>query len=670
MKKLLVCAPSNAAVDELVMRFKDGLKSRKGVMRKPVIVRLGKSDAINASVADVTLDRLVTDKLNASKESNGNKPSEFQQVLDQRRATAKQLDDLSTKFDEMEKNGLQKSVDDRRQWDMLKRQKAQLGTRLDQLSDKDKTSARDVDINRRLIQQQILDGAEIICATLSGSGHDMMQNLNIEFETVIIDEAAQSIELSALIPLKYGCSKCILVGDPKQLPPTVMSKEAKSFQMEQSLFVRMQTNHPSNVHLLDTQYRMHPEISLFPSKAFYDAKLLDGKGMAESRYRDWHASTILGPYRFFDVQGQHQAAPQGHSLVNLAEIKMAILLIKRLFIDFPKVDYKDKIGIITPYKSQLRELKLKFEQEFGSSIEDKIEFNTTDAYQGREREIILFSCVRASASGGIGFLDDIRRMNVGMTRAKSSMWVLGNSESLMRGKFWAELVGDAKLRNRYSSGNLPSLLAKPARVLAPINTSLDPDGDVEMKDVSETASSGQKDFIKLSPSSETSTSAISRHESTTLDSHSHLSGPSHTMPITDPVRQVQSSSGQSRRPSTEGPKPAPKTVDMKDLSSVGSRKRGPPTPDDLFNPLSKKVNVSNLSTALSESSNAVSPTQPHAPEPLQGPSNTKKESKSFDGKESGMGKPPSVPRVHNRPPPRPRKPEADAMFTKPKRRRP
>ena len=290
----------------------------------------------------------------------------------------------------------------------------------------------------------------------------MFQSLNIEFETVVVDEAAQCVEMSALIPLKYGCAKCILVGDPKQLPPTVFSKVAARFQYEQSLFVRMQGNHPDDVHLLDTQYRMHPEISVFPSQTFYDGRLLDGDDMAALRDRPWHASSLLGPYRFFDVQGQHQAAPKGHSLINIAEIDVALQLFHRLTSDFNSVDFKGKIGIITPYKSQLRELKDRFSRKYGQSIFDAVEFNTTDAFQGRESEVIIFSCVRASPTGGIGFLQDIRRMNVGLTRAKSSLWVLGNSQSLVRGEFWRKLVEDAQSRDRYTEGNVMAMLQKPS----------------------------------------------------------------------------------------------------------------------------------------------------------------------------------------------------------------
>ena len=155
-----------------------------------------------------------------------------------------------------------------------------------------------------------------------------------------------------------------------------------------------------------------------------------------------------------------EAATKGHSLVNVAELNVAIKLYERLIRDVPKYDFRGKIGIITPYKGQLKELKFRFKQRFGDGITSTIEFNTTDAFQGRESEIIIFSCVRASTRG-IGFLNDIRRMNVGLTRAKCSLWVLGNSQSLVQGEFWRGLVNDAKERDLYTDGDIQELLSRP-----------------------------------------------------------------------------------------------------------------------------------------------------------------------------------------------------------------
>lgn len=455
-KKMLVCAPSNAAVDELVMRFKDGVKTLNGENKKISVVRLGRSDAINTNVLDVTLEELVNARTGSDSANAGRQKEDTQKLMNEHQKVSEDLREARSRLEKTDAGkGEYTGLKDR--FDTLRRRKTQLGAQIDTARDNESVTSRQNEMNRKRAQQAIIDEAHIICATLSGSGHDMFQSLNVEFETVVVDEAAQCVEMSALIPLKYGCAKCILVGDPKQLPPTVFSKEAAKFQYEQSLFVRMQANHPNDVHLLDMQYRMHPQISMFPSKTFYDSRLLDGEDMATLRRRPWHREPLLGPYRFFDVQGQQRAAPKGHSLINIAEVKVALQIYKTLTTQFSDYDFKSKIGIITPYKSQLRELKETFKRDFGQSIFESVEFNTTDAFQGRESEIIIFSCVRASASGGIGFLQDIRRMNVGLTRAKSSLWVLGNSESLMRGEFWQKLVVDSQQRKCYVRGDIISL---------------------------------------------------------------------------------------------------------------------------------------------------------------------------------------------------------------------
>jgi len=464
-KKLLVCAPSNAAVDELVMRLKEGVKTVKGVHKKINVLRLGRSDKLNSAVIDVTMDELVNKRMGKSEKDNNPREKtqaliqEFQKINAEFNASRDALNKQEEGAKERSKEEMTKLQDE---FHHLRRRKNELSIQIDNSKDAENAAGRTADLERRKVQQAVLDDSHVICATLSGSGHEMFQSLNIEFETVVVDEAAQCVEMSALIPLKYGCAKAILVGDPKQLPPTVFSKEAAKFQYEQSLFVRMQGNHPESVHLLDTQYRMHPDISAFPSAQFYDGRLLDGGDMEGLRRQAWHKSSLLAPYRFFDVVGQHQAAVGGRSLVNKAEIQVAMALYDRLTKDYQETDFTGKIGIITPYKAQLNALKDQFSRQYGNTILESVEFNTTDAFQGRESEVIIFSCVRASPAGNIGFLQDIRRMNVGLTRAKSSLWVLGNSESLMRGEYWKRLVLDAQERDVYTKGDVMGMLRKPS----------------------------------------------------------------------------------------------------------------------------------------------------------------------------------------------------------------
>ncbi|CAK7267575.1 DEAD-box type RNA helicase [Sporothrix epigloea] len=487
VKKLLVCAPSNAAVDELVLRFKAGIKETTGITRSINVLRLGRSDVINAGVRDVTLDELVkaeiarqsgttittigkdgkpttTTTQGGSEGDNASERDKMHQRAGEIKAKLSELFpalDAARASDNPDRslvNQLQRDLD------ALRSEQRRIGAQIERDKESGNTYAREAEIKRRQIQQRILNDAHVLCATLSGSGHEVFKNLNVEFETVIIDEAAQCVELSALIPLKYGCAKCILVGDPKQLPPTVLSQSAARYGYDQSLFVRMQRNRPEDVHLLDTQYRMHPEISLFPSQQFYDARLIDGGDMAKLRRQPWHgdnhSTSLLGPYRFFDVEGVQTRGDRGQSLVNDNEIRVALQLYKQFTATFSggSKTFGGKIGIITPYKAQLFALRQRFADQYGPGVLDSVEFNTTDAFQGRECDIIIFSCVRASPTGGIGFMTDIRRMNVGLTRAKSSLWILGDSRALRQGEFWRALIEDAKERKRYTGGNVLALL--------------------------------------------------------------------------------------------------------------------------------------------------------------------------------------------------------------------
>ncbi|KAL5611518.1 hypothetical protein BROUX41_000888 [Berkeleyomyces rouxiae] len=464
MKKLLVCAPSNAAVDELVLRLKQGVKTTGGQHHKVNVIRLGRSDAINTSVRDVTLDVMVQTRLEGDQTKNqalaerDKMHSEAGQIKEELALLRPKLEAARDAGNRGEYSALQ------RKFDELKMRQTRIGAKIDADKDSGNTVAREVEMRKRMIQQEILDGAHVLCATLSGSGHDMFRNLsNIEFETVIIDEAAQCVELSALIPLKYGASKCILVGDPKQLPPTVLSQSAQRYGYDQSLFVRMQKAHPEDIYLLDTQYRMHPHISAFPSREFYDSRLIDGPGMDTLRRMPWHGSILLSPYRFFDVKGVQGRGAKGQSLINLKEIDVSLQLYRRLKADYPAVDFSRRIGIITPYKAQLAELRFRFAREFGENINESIEFNTTDAFQGRECDIIIFSCVRASPTGGIGFMTDIRRMNVGLTRAKSSLWILGDSTALAQGEYWKKLIDDARERRLLTEGDVQDVLRRPTQ---------------------------------------------------------------------------------------------------------------------------------------------------------------------------------------------------------------
>ncbi|KTW30689.1 hypothetical protein T552_00402 [Pneumocystis carinii B80] len=440
--RILVCAPSNAAVDEIVLRLKQGLPDSKGIKYYPKIVRVGSNTAVNFNVKDVTLDNLVEMELSKSNmkpehDQNLNQETlkeQLNEILKRRDFLFMQLENQAS---EQEKKKIEIELKS------LNLQKNNLGQQLDELRDQQNGTGKSLDIIRHEIQINILKSADVICTTLSASGYELLGNLAFDFFTVIIDEAAQCIELSTLIPLKYGCKRCVLVGDPNQLPPTVFSQVAANYLYEQSLFVRMQKNCPSSVHMLSIQYRMHPCISQFPSKIFYSNKLFDGENMREKAKRPWHKIDLFGPYRFFDIHGYEDEV--FCSPFNLMEARIALIIYEAIIREFPSVNFNGCFGIITPYKQQLNKIKELFIKKYGNLIFENVDFNTVDGFQGQEKDIIILSCVRASTKG-IGFLSDIRRMNVSLTRARSSLIILGNVKTLSCHSYWYSLIKDSKER--------------------------------------------------------------------------------------------------------------------------------------------------------------------------------------------------------------------------------
>ncbi|CDK24161.1 unnamed protein product [Kuraishia capsulata CBS 1993] len=454
--KILVCAPSNAAVDELVLRLRSGIRDSKGALYRPRVVRLGRSDAILDAVKDMTLEYQVESELSHDDASSSSRDTAIRQehtaCLEEREKIRKELKNPQLSAEAVGKLEIQLQS-------CLKR-KNELGRRLDEERQRASVAHRNNIIRKRSIQNKILSEAEVICSTLSGSAHEVLASLSIKFDTVVVDEAAQCIELSAIIPLRYGTTRCIMVGDPNQLPPTVLSQAAAKFKYEQSLFVRMMERFPKSVYMLDVQYRMHPAISSFPSAEFYHSKLLDGPDMATINSRPWHSNPFFQPYMFFEATGRHEQNSLSKSLFNPEEAQTALQIVKKLLETYPNEDWTGKIGIISPYKEQVGYIRKQFFKHFGGTISLMVDFNTVDGFQGQEKDIILISCVRSDESSGVGFLADVRRMNVALTRARSSLWVIGNPPALNRNKVWRALISDARERSCCIVAS-PGFLKKP-----------------------------------------------------------------------------------------------------------------------------------------------------------------------------------------------------------------
>lgn len=192
---------------------------------------------------------------------------------------------------------------------------------------------------------------------------------------------------------------------------------------------------------------MHPDISRLPSTLFYSQRLLDGPNMAQKTSQPWHNHALFGTYKFINVgSGNEQQVQSGHSLVNHTECEVAVALYNRIKTEYPDTDLDFRIGVITMYRAQLLELKRKFKTSFGADVLGKVDFNTVDGFQGQEKDIIILSCVRAGPGvQSIGFLADQRRLNVAITRAKSSLFILGHAATLERSdQMWKAIVQDAR----------------------------------------------------------------------------------------------------------------------------------------------------------------------------------------------------------------------------------
>ncbi|KAJ1510319.1 DEAD-box type RNA helicase, partial [Coelomomyces lativittatus] len=262
-KRVLICAPSNAAVDVLTSRgHLQGVKDIDGNVSFPSLVRVGNSESISAGIAEVSLDELIEEDLSnfILKQKVGGHAQKLSELIQEKMNCLQVMDTLKkqlhTSTDLLTIQQLEKKLHQHH----LKY--SQLLPTIHEYKSKLTEENQHMETMKLQTRARHLQNAKFITCTLSTSGHkSLVTSLPKDaFDIVIIDEAAQCVELSALIPLKFGVKKCIFVGDPNQLPPTVFSLHAKDYFYEKSLFVRIQENREQSVILLDTQYRMHPEI--------------------------------------------------------------------------------------------------------------------------------------------------------------------------------------------------------------------------------------------------------------------------------------------------------------------------------------------------------------------------------------------------------------------------
>ncbi|CAI5722852.1 unnamed protein product [Peronospora destructor] len=293
---------------------------------------------------------------------------------------------------------------------------------------------------RQSLEVSFLDTAHIVFTTLSSAGVTAL-DASARYDVLVVDEAAQAVELSTIIPMKFGSKQCVLVGDPQQLSATVFSSSSGQSLYERSLFERLEScEHP--VHMLRTQYRCHPMISDFPRNYFYDGKLQDGDNVKGVAYvKPYHSlGSAFMPLVFWNLLSSREKSTKSVSRMNVGEAELAVNLYLTLKNSCPPDSIAGKVGMITPYSQQMEELRNRFRRALGKHYEQEVEINTVDGFQGREKDIIILSTVRADPKAGVGFLNDIRRMNVALTRAKFACYVIGKENTLRSSKPWSALL--------------------------------------------------------------------------------------------------------------------------------------------------------------------------------------------------------------------------------------
>ena len=414
--QVLVCAQSNMAVDWI---------SEKLVDRGINVLRIGNPTRVNDKMLGFTYERRF--------ESHADYP---------------QLWAIRKAIRELRKNRKKGSENYHQKMDRLKSRAAEIELR---------------------INSELFGEARVIACTLVGSAHHLLEGM--KFGTLFIDEAAQALEAACWIPMKRA-SRVILAGDHCQLPPTVKSIAALRAGLGKTLMERIAENKPEVVTLLKIQYRMNDEIMRFSSDWFYGGKV---ESAPQIKYRSvldydhpitWidtsneeNQITIEGedaPEDSASASSAASAANQNSDLnfkeqfvgesfgrINKAEAELTLLTLAEYFTKISKrrvLEERIDVGIISPYRAQVQYLKKLIKKyEFFKPYRRLISVNTVDGFQGQERDVILISLVRSNDEGQIGFLKDLRRMNVAMTRARMKLIILGNKDTMTKHPFYKKL---------------------------------------------------------------------------------------------------------------------------------------------------------------------------------------------------------------------------------------
>lgn len=329
-----------------------------------------------------------------------------------------------------------------------------------------KSRAAEIEIR---INAELFGEARVIACTLVGSAHRLLEGM--KFGTLFIDEAAQALEAACWIPMRRA-SRVILAGDHCQLPPTVKSIAALRAGLGKTLMERIAENKPEVVTLLKIQYRMNDEIMRFSSDWFYGGKVESAPQIKYRSVLDYDhpitwidtsneenqitiegedapedsastSSSVSAANQNSDLNFKEQFVGESFGRINKAEAELTLLTLAEYFTKIGKqrvLEERIDVGIISPYRAQVQYLKKLIKKyEFFKPYRRLISVNTVDGFQGQERDVILISLVRSNDEGQIGFLKDLRRMNVAMTRARMKLIILGNKDTMTKHPFYKKL---------------------------------------------------------------------------------------------------------------------------------------------------------------------------------------------------------------------------------------
>lgn len=404
-KQALVCAPSNAAVDLLADKL-----SEQGLQ----VLRIGHPARVTEQSLSKTLDARIA-------------AHEHYKELRSLRKKMEQLRDMAFKY--------------KRKYGYAEKEQRR------QLLQEAKAMKADADVLEFYIVNDLLQHSDVITCTLVGASHPLLRGK--KYRSVFIDEAAQALEPACWIPV-LRAQRVIFAGDHQQLPPTIKSIEAARGGLAQTLFEKCIQRRPETASMLQVQYRMHEDIMQFSSKYFYQDELIAHESVG--------TKTLMKdalPIEFIDTAGCGYAEAQDEetlSRYNHEEGQLLITQLEKLVSETGLENWKYTLGIITPYSAQVdRLVKLAEASETLSTIRSFININTVDAFQGQERDVIAISLVRSNEKGEVGFLGDIRRINVAMTRARMKLIMIGDSATLGTHPFYLELLDYVQQKGFYKS---------------------------------------------------------------------------------------------------------------------------------------------------------------------------------------------------------------------------